>query len=778
MSANQKSYEHAEGEKVVIMSSENLTGSRIGRLCRSVSAAALVAGAAFAGSNAVGLAAEEEPAFGMEEIVVTATKRETNLQSTPIAVTAIGGEVIREARIQKMEDLGIRVPGLVFNKIQKTTSFFGIRGSYAGNDAPGADLPVGYFVDEIYISGPTESEPNFFDLERIEVLRGPQGTLFGRNVVGGAISVTTRKPSFDPEIATRVSFGRFNAIDIDAFATGAIVEGKVAGKLAVSTKDSDGYARSSVTGNKLGGDEIRSGRAQLLFTPNEDVEILLGFDGMIDESGGTPFKLVEYNFAPSLLAPISSDPDVVQTDLDGGYDRDIWGVLLRVDWNTSVGTVTSISSYRDNDSVGIVDVDASSLPTLHSTESDRNKQFSQELRLSGDTDDGRLAYTAGAYYLNMDRHRDEETVWNVDPNLVIALPFLGAGAPLDQIAHYTQAIKLKSYALFGEASYNLTEKARATVGARYTWDKKDGFSEVAGGPNPIVGPGPLSPDGPFPLSGSWEAFTPRVILDYQFTDDVFGYASISRGFMGGGFQLGGSDSADILSVPFNPEKAWNYEVGIRSEFFENRLRVNLTAFQLDTKDLQLRTLDSFGRPLIGNVGKSRAKGIELEVAARPVPNMDLGLNYGYTDAKYRGDFSKAETDLSGNTRERTPKHALTLSAGYSIDVSDSAVLRLRGDITHQSKMYLNENNDSPDNLRDLSKVDSLINASATLELNDGKFAIQVWGKNLTDERYVTHGYGWPAFTATLSELLSGAQGFRATLNAPRTYGLSLTYKYN
>ena len=503
----------------------------------------------------------------LEEVVVTAQKREQNLQETPIAVTAFTGEYLDRAGIENVQGIGERTPGFSFSQFNRNETYLVLRGAFSNNAAPGLDSSVVMFVDEVYLGRTSDFVADLIGIERVEVLRGPQGTLFGRNVVGGAVHIITEEPSEETRAVLDATYSRFDSYNIRGKISGALTD-KLYGSLTAKHEDTGGWAKNIVLDSRMGGGESTAARAKLRWEPADDLNINFAVDVLHDRGDGTPWFLIDGDpdLQPGVIRNTSSgfnDTRITQVARDES-EQDAIGLSLRFEKDLSWiagGTLTSITAWRDSSSVQATDdqpfVDASQFlgPVLSKYDS---TQFSQELRLAGQTD--RFTWVAGAYYLDLDTKRDE------DFDAVIGLPgsLVASSFPFPLPPGFVfwttdgiQDMNTENIALFGQATYAITDWSNLTVGLRWSYDDKAGtvYKTSTYFPfNPIF-------DQP---SGSvidtvqkedWDAFTPKFTYDVSFDDvgifnTVFGYATVSRGYKSGGFILGPNSSASI--TPFNP----------------------------------------------------------------------------------------------------------------------------------------------------------------------------------------------------------------------------------
>ena len=715
----------------------------------------------------------------LEEIVVTAQRREQNLQETPVAITAFTGNYLEEFGVDDVSEVGERTPGFGFYQITRGQTNLALRGAFNSDSSPGVDQGVAVFIDEVFLGRPGDFQLDLFDLERIEVLRGPQGTLFGRNVTGGAVSVVTETPDENFRAKAQVSYGRFNDINLAAKVSGELAE-DIFGSVSLKYQNSDGYADNPVTGGEEGGIDLFSIRSKLRFLPADDLDVVLAVDASRDRSQGTPYSIIAGD--PVLLTGIELNPDL-DSDLtfqarDGETDRDSYGVSLHVNWYTDWlggSTLTSISAYRDSSNItlGIDEVPA---PTADSffffDTAPESQQFSQELRLAGETSN--LIWVAGVYYLNL------ETSTQVT--------FSGARVPGSFLDVFTpfpdnfrndsfQTVETESYAVFSQVTYALNNWSNLTFGARWTQDDKKGNARVTGtSGTPFLLPtiAPFAVD----LDEDWGEFTPKVVYDMIFDDvagfdTIFAYISAAKGYKAGGWNIPG-DPVNA-ATPFDPEEVWNYEAGIKTRFWDERAQLNLTYFHTDYEDRQELLIQTFlGVPnqVTQNAGEAEVDGIELEVSALLTGNLFAGLSYSYSDGEFTDFIDVGSQNFTGNRLPQLPEHALNLDLRYTVPVGEGELV-LIGNFSYSSDktFFPNEAAEAP--IFDLTDNES-VNLTARYKIDGWEFS--VWGKNLTDNRPITFALtALGTYMLTPEEFLfAGESVVGAVTGVPRTYGVTVT----
>jgi len=718
--------------------------------------------------------ADARTVMEIEEIVVTAQKRVESLQKVPFKVTTFGAEAIHSAGIFTLEDVASRTPGFTIGNFGPSAPNLTLRGIGSTDRDAGSDRSVVVFVDEVYIGRAGGSAFDLFDLERIEVLHGPQGTLFGKNVVGGAVHFISQKPQAETSARLEAGLGNYNLRETRGMFNVPLSD-SVFGRVSFSTRDRDGFQTNFKSGRDVDTADNVSLRAQLKFVANEDLEFLLSADVSRDRVFGVSRKVAPTApFVAFLGFTPDPNPRIVEDNVDGFFDRDIYGVSGRVDWTTKLGTLTSITAFRsvwfnvNQDVVGIpVDAsfDALGRPrgflSIDMTEEDYDL-FSQELRLASLPESERWTWVAGLYFSNEDTDR----VSVRDRSL------LGRTSK----PKFDQANRTRSFAVFGQITLAVTERLNVTAGGRYTYDKKDfslAVTDASGGTADSLNP--ATEEFAISTDDSWDAFTPKFTVDFSPTEDTMLYVTVSRGFKSGGFQGFAPDAASAM-ISFDPEFAWNYEIGTKTQWFDNRLQANLTAFYIDFTDLQFRQRiltvpgdQASAVVVILNATDAAIKGVEAELVAVPVQGLTLRGSYAYLDTKIKNFLADVEgvepgfTDLSGNRLALAPKHAFTVSAEYVFPVGDVGIVSLRGEYRYRGRHFFDVANSPAGNEDGYGLLDGRI----AFESNDGGWELALWAKNLTDELYrnqVQPGVG-------------GTVGI-SRFGDPRTYGVTLSWRYN
>ena len=697
-----------------------------------------------------------EPATTIEEIIVTAQKTAQDVQTVPIAVTAFTEEQLRVNRMEAMVDVAQRTPGFVATEVNPAEPNLVIRGiGSEGIDSNAAgDASVVTFIDGVYIGRGGGANLDLLDLERVEVLRGPQGTLFGKNVVGGLVHLVTRKPSEDDFVDVSATFGNEDRVEFRSRFNKALSENVfLAG--AIGSRRHDGYSRNQTTGRDVDDEDILAARASLRYLPSESLELLLTADVTRQDQAGKPR---DNDCDPAFqggvhCVGVNPDPRTMNAVIDGHLDRDVEGISAEVNWTAPFGTVTSITAYRQaefdfEDPFFSNPVNPPAQIESINRNLEDSSQFSQELRLAFSALDERLDAIAGVYFLYEEIDRDER----LDQRFPAPAQTGRASFPQD--------VESDSTAVFGEIGFDITSTLRAIAGARWTWESKD--VRVQG--ILLEGPGlppPLAVPFDVDASESWDAFTPRFVLQWTLFDDAMLYASAARGFKSGGFQ-GTAGTAESAVTAYDPEYAWAYEVGAKTRWLEDTLQVNIAAFRIDHEDLQVSQLVPLCCVVIGNAAEAQIDGWEVEVVAKPLPGLDVNASYAALDAEFDKFEAGVTADNSGNTLPRAPKRKFNLGLQYTWPVANLGEAFVRVDWTDQSKIYFEASN-TP---LEVQGGYDLLDARAALRSPDGTWEVALWGKNLGDDLVKTHVVAFGPFRQELN-----------TYQAPRTYGMTVSVRW-
>jgi iron complex outermembrane receptor protein len=717
--------------------------------------------------------AEKSEADEISEIVVTATRRATLLEQTPIAITALSGAYLDRQHIEDFNNIAIAAPSLVFTGLSRQEAYPSIRGTTVGNDAPGSDLGVSVFIDDVPTTGVADNNPNLFDLQGIEILRGPQGTLFGRNVTGGALVVHTQPPDFTEHEKAEVTYGNYNLVEGRGYLTGPIVANTLAGKVTVDYRRQDGIINNFQGGDKTVSTDLWGARAQLLWTPKDELRVLGSVDYTRDAS---PYKVQQLigNFQPSIFPPLSFGPsDTNQTARPTG-DTTTGGASLRADYTTPVGIFTSITGYRHANSTDYFNTTAEPLDELLQRYHVGADQITEEIHWSS-AQEQRLNWVTGLFFLNSSRDGIKRFYVNVQPNTLVG-QFVPPYTALQFLSVQDQHVHSHSYAAFGDANYAITSAWKISVGARFTKEDKSGHSEV----NDTSG---LTPDLAAVYSHSWRAFNPKATLQFEPNSKLLTYATVASGFKSGGYDLSGTTS-EALGTPFRPEKVTSYELGAKLSAPNDRLVVNLAGYYAKYRDLQVQELQNLVF-VTGNAGIANIPGVELEATFNPLSWLTLLGNYSYMDAKYTKYVQDPQDDFTGKQIPFDVKVHYTLGADVHFAAPRFAPgqVRIGGDVSYQGKKHFVNANDEYSFVTDNTKITGLVNLHANWTSANQQWEVSLWGNNVNNKRYIINATDLTAFYATPGEFFAAnAAGnpvnkmYVGDWNTPRMYGLTVTFK--
>jgi len=716
----------------------------------------------------------------LDEVLVTAERRESKLQDTPIAVSVIDGGEIQRERLVNLSDIAAKAPSITFNQVNHSESFISIRGTTIGNDAAGIDQGVSVFIDEVPTTGFGDDSPDLYDLQSVEVLRGPQGTLFGRNVTGGAVLIRTVPPSFTESGSATVTYGSDNLMEVQGYDTGPLVENTLAGKIAVDVRRRDDFLTNLTLHDKTYGENLGSLRAQLLWTPSSELRVIFGGDYLDDTSAGKVQWLVG-NFQPSLFPTLSYSPDDTNQGSNSHTDKKVGGLLTHIDWQLPAATLTSITGYRKVDEHVHFSTSGDPFNSIISDPVVHDNQISEEFRITSPAGQ-RLTWVGGIFYLHADRAYLQTVSYDAVPGTRLnALAQFGIPSLARFLSPYVnqanQHVAVDSRAAFGEATLEMASGLNMTVGARYSSESKSGHTEISDTSvqNPALSSGPYSK--------TWTAFTPKALMSYEPVSSVMMYVSATKGFESGGYDTNGSTNAELASA-YNPEYVWSYEGGLKTTFLDKRLQINLAVYDAEYKDLQTRNFDPIsGNIIAGNAAKARVRGSELEVEMLPIEWLTLGLSYSYTDAKYRSYLvpnapPAPPTDNSGHTIPFTPRNSANFRAETHFGAPGGAgKIRVGADVTYRSAIKFNDANSTPEFIVAKSAYHGVLNMHAAWSSNDDRAEVTVWAKNLTDKRAIINNADLSNFFDTVGEYNKGGYVSIDNWNDPRTVGISLTRKF-
>ncbi len=569
---------------------------------------------------------------GLETITVTAEKREEDIQDVPVSITALSSLQIEDAGISTISDISTRIPNLtIFNWGSRSYSFVFVRGIGATKNEPA----IGFYVDDVNYLSSGVFDTNLFDIERIEVLRGPQGTLYGRNSLGGVINIITRKPDNEFHSRLTATAGNFNKAEVNAALRAPVVKDKLFLGLSAMFAERDGYIENDFLNRDMDYRESFSGRGMLRWLPNDRLDFTLNLDGEKINDGVFPLTTWD---------EVKRRPFHVNYDFEGENERDIFGSSLRAVYEAPLFKLTSITAWREWQNDVSFDPDFTPLKMFTGFVNSDNNQLTQELRFSSHEGDTDLKWLFGAYYFKNNSEVGTQTFNHQSPGGRYAFSDLTS----------------EGYAFFGQATYTLFNKLDLTAGLRYDHEDKDmdHASHLKFGGMVVPGSARKLID-----SEDYQKWLPKFGVSYRWTPQIMSYASITKGYRAGGFNYYFIDPAD---VSFAPEFSWNYEVGAKSSWFDNRLILNAAMFYIDLKEQQLTHMGQMGGrhiTITRNAGESHSLGFEVETIIRPINGLELEAGLGYVNAQF-DEYKDAGIDYKDKRTPLVPEYTYNIAAQY------------------------------------------------------------------------------------------------------------------
>ena len=682
----------------------------------------------FLGSFSVQEAAAQSSDEAIEEIIVTSRYRAERLSDVPDSITAFTAADIERHRIERINRVASLTPNLRFSDDQEVgVSTLVIRGvrQNRGTGQP----PVSFRVDGVSATNNLLTTQELFDIESVDVLRGPQGALYGRNAIGGAVLIASRQPTKIPEYGLRLSAAEGQDFVVAGSASGPLSD-DVLYRASFRVQDREGQLRNAYLDNAyVDYKESAAFRGKLLFTPSDKLTVDLRAQ-YLDQDGGSGYFMPGSDFylpLPPPNPPIIVDvPEYeIQSNKIGESFVKSWETSAKIDYEFGWGTLTSITSYTDVESGNDQDLDQTLVDAINIIVIDESQTFAQEFRL-GSRADTRLRWVAGLYFFDQDRFRS------------LATTFLGFPVP-----PAAQDLKLTNYAAFGNMSFDITDDLELTLAFRYDEETPEDTTQ-----------------------GRSETFTemqPKASLAYNFREGLLGYVTVGKGFRAGGFNNLAPGSN--FEPGFDQESLVSYETGVKSSHFNGRLRSGVSLFFTDYTDQQFFLFDQTGTQAIINIPKSEIWGGEWELTALPTDSLQLNLGIGYTDSEITEYEDIAgvlvpASEIQGSKVPGAPIWTLNFALQHTAALTDTLDLISRLDYEHRDKTYW-----TLDNVDTQSPYD-LVNLSLALEKN--RWATRLFVNNLFDEDYIE----W-FFAARFIGLPADI----AWPSAPRQVGLEFTYRY-
>lgn len=751
------------------------------------------------------------PVFAqLDEITVTAERRQESLQDVPVAVTAFTGEMVESLKISDFHDLSFKIPGFSINTFSKGRGNPALRGGSSSLASAGSENAVGLFIDDVYYGGPNDFEIDIFDVDRIEVLRGPQGTLFGRNATGGLINVVTKNPGEELEGKVQVEMGNYNLNKFGAYVSSPISD-NLAASISISSKHRDGTSFNSVTGNDVDNLNRTTVRGKLLWTPSDDLEVKWGLShGTVDETGVARDAVSDQATVDlDVLAGFEIDGDerTVQMFTDGRYVHEQWVASMHITKDLDNGrTLQSITTGRsfvsDMEPVSLAGVPTAIFAIADEHDSDT---FTQEFRLmSGDGSDAALSWQAGVYLLSARDLRDASVITRWDESVTAGVFPSFFGCPDQTMAdfeNYTvtpscitdypelfdenaytleEEVKTTSYSAYAQGTYDFSEQLSVTVGGRYTHDKKTLDGATPGDWDWTWNP---RPNETFSNSTDWDNFSWKLGMNYRPKESVLLYATASTGFRSGAYDMAQSDG-DLIDQAVAPETVTNYELGLKSRFFDNRVQLNIAVFDVTYDNLQffVNTIGA-GEPEGGlssagamttNAGEATVDGVEVEILWAATDALTMSLSYSKQNGSSK-DIPPAAEIPEGTPPQGTVPQSFLFALDYSVDTA-KGMRYFHTDYVVKDEYSLEFIDNSIPQFR--SQIDGMLNMNFGYKADSG-WGIQVWAKNMTDETVILYGqdFWFSLYGESLSNDALFNSAFGPRYSPPRTYGVNFSYEF-
>lgn len=722
---------------------------------RAVGGMLLLSAAAAATVSAL---AQDAPAAGSasggeEEIIVTAQKRRQALKDVPAAVTALTSKTLDDRVLNTVEDISTSVPNLQFTSFNGVT-IVAIRGIAPEANSPSVDSSTAQHIDGVYQPRPTSMNLAMADLDSVEVLRGPQGTLYGRNATAGVINFILKRPGDELAAGVETTVGNYGRRKISAYVTGPVAEGLNA-RISALFDRNDGYGINLLTNKRVGGEDTEGVRAALEYTGLEGLNLYLSayyVDSTID--GPNLFAFTPLTgpdvaaHAPESLLQ-TTRPRRVYSDFDAETRTKQGGVTGIVDVAVTDNiSIKSISGYVDSDFHSLFDT--APLPVLISWGEQKytSEMFSQEFNLNAKLFD-RLDTVVGLYYM--------EENFDQAPDVHFPQGFLFNNIRTPFVVRNILNEDTTSKAIFADATYSITDDFRILGGIRYTEDEKEVEQSIFYGALTFCNslPGKLS----------YSSTTGRAGVQYDVSDSVTAYATWQSGFKAGGFNVSGCGD------DFDPEELDSYEIGIKGTLFDRRVTFALSGFHYDAKNfqvVQLVQVNGLITSRVENAAGANITGLELEATARLTDHLKIDINATYTDSEYKdytafNSMTRQFVDLDGYQLMKTPEYTFKLGVDYDFVPVDGFLLTLRGEVYHSAKIFYTPFHDA---IAAQNDAFTIVNAFATLEPDEAGYRISLFGKNIFGEDYRISGNTSPAYNVG-----------RGYWNDPATYGVTIAYDF-
>nr|WP_279537155.1 TonB-dependent receptor [Aestuariicella hydrocarbonica] len=709
--------------------------------------------------------------FSLEEVVVTAQKREERALEVPISMAALGAEALEQSGIKEVKDLGEMAPNVQMSQDSDFSSRVTIRGVGANSRNIGFDTRVGVYLDGVYLGQSPAVNQGLVDLERVEVLRGPQGTLFGKNTVAGAVNLISRKPGDEVELELGVNVGNYNSREYQLRGNLPLTD-TTAMSVSLNQTERDGYIKNLYNGDKVNGRDSTSGRVMLRSDLADNLTLSLAGDYMSQDRWGFNGEPLTSIFA-SGYPTAGNDKYEMNQNRTVPEDKEIWGTSATVDYDMDNGfSFKSITSYRYTEMIYGTDVDFTELDLVNTAYEDSYKQMTQEFQLTSPADSA-LSYVLGLYYYAQDSETERFALAGEHIGL---FPF--GIAPNSTAVAYGGTVDTESFSIYANGNYDITDRLSLGFGFRYSEETKDVDWTIDG-----------SNSGGFNIatgsvkdSRTDRDLSPTLSVNFALTDNSFVYARTSTGVKSGGYNLDFVNADQFTGSPedieFDTESVISHELGYKAELLDRRLRLSSAVFYSKYDDYQVNQyieLGGGGTALtITNAAEVVSKGVELEATYVPTDNLQITAALGLLDTTFKSFPGGGDggADASGNDLPYAPDTTASLGVQYYVPMpSLAATLLLRADYSYTSERYLTpSNNDGFSNgLVDVAydRLESydLVNARLGLIDDAEHWEVYLWGRNLADSDHMN--YSFRDFLGT----------YVAGYAMPRTYGIEGKYRF-
>ncbi|HIJ62368.1 MAG TPA: TonB-dependent receptor [Rhodospirillaceae bacterium] len=694
------------------------------------------------------MAADGSVTSGLETVTITAQRQTKNLQETPVAISAISGEEFQQQGAETVRDLVGTIPNFYIQNsgVSSIAQLYSIRG--VGEWDPMANPSIAVYVDDVYIPRTLGAMFDLTDLRRVEVLRGPQGTLYGRNTVAGAIRYITDDPTDTPHLSVSAGFGNYNDYETHDFVSGPIIPGKLYGNLAYTYRSRDGWLYAPNQGKDVNGVNQQSARGKLRLEATEDLSFETSFDGSWDVSGWN-FSSLRYRPSVDPTSTTLAERDTFGKLLLGGFS---FKATYRLDDHTTAKSITAYRGYKD---AALSDNDATQLVLNENAWKYFQQNVQQEFQLNGKYD--RLSYTSGLFFYH-ENYVSQRDVFGTN-----------SAAKTYAVGQYGD-LKTDSVAAYGQAEAKLIGDLSGVLGVRLTHEEGDfGYNYFVENGAP-----PAAIAKPFVSHArhDWYSASPKIGLQYQWTPDAMQYISYSEGQKAGGYD-NRAGSIQGAGIPFGPETSQTYEAGLKTEWLDHRARANFAVFYNDYTNFQANVQTPWGYAIRESAGRAHTEGFEVETSVKPIAGLQWDNNFGYLLAIF-DQFDNpgsnvqgvAVASVKGNALQYAPRWNATSRIAYDLPVNFPGAVRAEGDVELHTKAY----SDVFNSRELIVPFQTIFNASLGYTTEDDHWSVNFSLRNLLDKQSVQTSNAYK-YSPT------GQTYFSGMYNTPRMVLLTLRYRY-